>query len=102
MRFLRILLAAGLLNLGGVCPLCAAQTKGQSADEKSVSVPTILTDFFLVRPVALASLVTAVPIATLVLPFSALVGNSRSVSKELLGNPFHHTFRRHLGDFSED
>lgn len=102
MRFLRILLAAGLLNICGISTLSAARPKGEIADEKKISAATIVTDFFLVRPVALASLVTAVPIATVVLPFSALLGNSRIVAKEILGKPFHHTFRRHLGDFSDE
>jgi hypothetical protein len=97
-----MLLTAGMLNLAVLPTVRAAEPTREKMHSDTVSPATIVTDFFLVRPVALAALITAVPVATVVVPAAALFGNGRVVAREILGKPFHHTFRRHLGDFDEE
>ncbi len=102
MRATLILLFTGMFQVAMVPALKAADITPDKNTSESVSTLNILTDFFIVRPIAVAGLIAAVPVASLAVPASALFGNSREVSKELLGKPFHHAFRRHLGDFREE
>jgi hypothetical protein len=101
MRSFAILLVAGSLLLPR-SPLHAADKSRENTQDRRVTVPTIVTDFFIVRPVALVGFLTAIPVATVAVPVAAIMGNAREVSREVLGKPFHHTFRRHLGYFPSD
>lgn len=93
---------SGLIHVTSLSTLHAAPPRRVPLQESKVTPITIVTDFFVIRPLAVAGLITAVPIATVALPFAAIVGNSQQVATELLGRPYHHAFRRHLGDFDEE
>jgi hypothetical protein len=101
MRKLLLLLTAWFLGFAAHPGLYASNPKPYAAEQQPVSPASIVTDFFIVRPIALLSLVTAVPVATVVLPLSLITGNGKQVAREILGKPFHHTFRRQVGDFHD-
>ncbi len=64
------------------------------------SVPNVIADVVLVRPVGFATMVIGGAAYVVTLPFAMTSRSVKPVSRALLAEPFKFTFERPVGDFS--
>ncbi|MBZ0155826.1 MAG: hypothetical protein K8I29_06365 [Alphaproteobacteria bacterium] len=60
----------------------------------------MIADTLIVRPLGIASLALGTAGFIVSLPFALTSGSVETTARELVGEPFHFTFTRPLGDFS--
>lgn len=96
----RRLTSALLAGALAVMPLSAA---AQSDDTISGDKGTdMVVDAVVMRPLGLAATVLGTVLTVVALPFTIPGGNVEESARELIVRPAEYTFKRPLGDFSDD
>lgn len=70
-----------------------------AAGEESPSLPTVLVDTVMLRPLGIASTVLGLVGYAVSLPFSIPGGNNEVVWENLVEAPVEYTFKRPIGEF---
>ena len=87
--------AAGL----AVLSIALAPAAALAEEEGAERVAAIAFDVVILRPAGFVRFVLGSVIATVVLPFALISGQTEEVVETLIGNPGEFTFLRELGDF---
>lgn len=86
-----------------VAMLCIAFAPATALAEADAAEPdraaAIAFDLLILRPAGLARFVLGSAIATVVIPFALVSGQTAEVVEQLIGEPGAYTFQRKLGDF---
>ncbi len=77
-----------------------AAAADQPQDDES-NAGAMMFDFFIIRPLGIASVVLGSAVFIVSLPFSTLGGNVDNAAKKLVAAPFSFTFSRKLGHFEK-
>lgn len=94
------LTAAALLLALAVCPWRAsAQQREPISGDRATDM---VVDVVVIRPLGLVATVAGAALAVVALPFTIPSGSVEASARELIVKPADYTFRRPLGDFSED
>jgi hypothetical protein len=83
-----------VLGLAMLCSTFPNSSRAESYEEKT---ETILADVIVYRPAGVVLTAAGTGLFLLVLPFSAIVGGTRSTGHTLVKTPFNFTFRRPIG-----
>ncbi len=87
--------AAGLAMLSIALAPAAALAEEEGAER----VAAIAFDVVILRPAGFVRFVLGSVIATVVLPFALISGQTEEIVETLIGEPGEYTFLRELGDF---
>ncbi len=88
--------AAGLAMLSiALAPAAALAEEARGAER----VAEIAFDVVILRPAGFVRFVLGSVIATVVLPFALISGQTEEIVETLIGEPGEYTFLRELGDF---
>ncbi len=87
--------AAGLAMLSIALAPAAALAEEEGAER----VAAIAFDLVVLRPAGFVRFVLGSVIATVVLPFALISGQTEEIVETLIGEPGEYTFLRELGDF---
>lgn len=83
------------------CMLCigiGAPALAQESDSDSdISVVSIVGDFFILRPLGIATQILGASLFVITYPVSATMGNTDAVGKKLIDDPAKFTWGRPLG-----
>jgi hypothetical protein len=66
------------------------------------SVPAIVADVLICRPLGLCALVAGSAFYVVSLPFTIPAGGQEEAKRNLVMYPYHYTFTRQLGEFQDD
>lgn len=91
-----LLLASAL----GVMPLAASADDADSVTGDKAT--DMVVDAVVVRPLGLVATVVGTVLTVVALPFTIPSGSVAASARELIVRPAEYTFKRALGDFSED
>ena len=79
--------------------IALAPAAALAEEEGAERVAAIAFDLVVLRPAGFVRFVLGSVIATVVLPFALISGQTEEVVETLIGNPGEFTFLRELGDF---
>ncbi|MEE2674677.1 MAG: hypothetical protein VX466_12830 [Myxococcota bacterium] len=91
----RFAVAVAVLSI--VLAPAAALAEADRIEPREAAVMTF--DLLVLRPAGLARFVLGSAIATVVLPFALISGQTEEIVEQLIGEPGAYTFQRKLGDF---
>jgi hypothetical protein len=89
--------AAGLAALSIALAPAAALAEEETGGAERVLAITF--DLLILRPAGFARFVLGSAIASVVLPFALISGQTEEIAETLIGDPGEYTFLRELGDF---
>jgi hypothetical protein len=94
-------LRAGLLALV-LATLAASSVAGQTDSGTGDRATDMVLDVVVMRPLGLAATLIGSVLTVVALPFTIPSGSVESSAHELIVKPAEYTFKRPLGDFSDD
>ncbi len=89
--------AKRVILLATTCSFLSAQISWAGAPAENESGTDVLADAFLARPAGLVMTTVGSVAYAVILPFSLIVGGTKTVGKALVERPFNYTFRRPFG-----